>query len=437
MFKSSELYDSPVARFAGAAILGLSLTVVTRDIPMPTFALINEANWLRGTGIISGERLLFFVLLVAFGIHRSLFLVGALITLLTWIMMYSMVGAFLVTVITIALFGYFVLHRPLDERKSASAIMISLTFLVAAIQKMNPSYLSGEEFSRLGSFFGFLDYWNLSPYSWSETLVVKALPIVSILVELAIGIGVLLRPAVFSHLALLFTILLSFIHPSVLYVYAIIFPFAIHLDDKWSSDLSKSRMAAALQQPLTWAVFATFSSVRLITIGGAVFSIWPLSVILVVYHSRYLLKSLRHLAKDRVPWSFKNMGTGFVPPAFIVICGLAFQLGAPAPIGYSMFSGRKFRGGSHELRIDDKQACTTVQSRIMFSAVVDAGFGFHNENSCWIRFPTESGLRGVKSWLCGMSTDFVWTLIPRGRAEGFIEGCEGLPRKTNVDPVVQ
>jgi len=222
-----------------------------------------------------------------------------------------------------------------------------------------------------------------------------------------------------------------------LYVYATIFPFAVQLDDDWSTWLANSKVSTALQQPFTWTIFATFPNVRLITLTGAAYAIWPVSFILTIHHAWFLRKRLRDLSSDRVPWSLPKIGTGFVPPAFMMACFVAFFLGAPAPIGYSMFSGKRFRSGFQEIRFQDQQTCWTIRTRIKFSSIVDAGFGHYDPNVCWIRFPTESGILGVKRWVCNLAPSARWTNVSRDQQEKSYEDCSSLTGKTDIHPVEQ
>lgn len=150
-------------KIAGASVLGLALSfgfTSQQGHGGAVFSLFNEGNLFRDSGALLFFRLAVFACLLLLPFQRRLFAIMGTFILVSWVVLYSFVGAFIFPLITSCAFFYFAFRQSRAELKAGAALMLALPFLLSAIHKMHPGYLRGTEFSNGGSFFMFLYSWG-------------------------------------------------------------------------------------------------------------------------------------------------------------------------------------------------------------------------------------------------------------------------------------
>ena len=413
MRTTDDRLNSPEAKIAAAATLGAALTIFgPKEMPIAAFALFDGLNTLRDGGLIGFERLVMFCSILLFGFRRPLFLIGTAVTLVAWLSLYSILSAFPIMILFTCLFGYFALYAEAEERRQVAGLMLSLTFVLAAIQKMNPSYLQGYEFSKNGLFFQFLYTWGIEAgfeADLTQTDFFRSfLPIFSIVIELALGIMILIRPSVFAHVAMLFLLTLALVHPPVLYVYGVVFPLVIVLDKNWAQQLASSRLNAALISPFFWAIFIYLIHIKSRHLSTIMITTWPLIVGLLVYHTVMIKNRLRSDSTDETLLHKPKLKASLIPPALMILSFVAFHLGAPAPLGFSMFSAQDRSEKIHWIDIANTSFCRTAPSYFSFPGVGEARLTSSSNGFCSVGFPTESGMRGIKKAICRTRPHLQW-----------------------------
>jgi hypothetical protein len=358
------------------------------------------------------------------------FLLGAtaLSSAWIWLVWYSWSGAFIPSLIISCAFFAFALKSSVAEpersghgnavRKIAS-LMLGMTFILAAIQKLNGDYLYGGEFSRDGAFFTSLYLWGL-PYDAivpNGTPQASVLPILSILIELMIGVGVILASRIFSQLALIFVLLLAPIVPNILFVYLILFPFVILSDDFLWKTVRNSSLYTAIRTPFSWTFIAIFVRVGDSNVAAISVKVWFPALLLLGAHITIFAASMklpRHNSEPTAAKLFtKSLAADlvqrpiFIGPVLMILSFLSFYFGAPSPIGYSMFSAQRYRPPLHEVRIHDPSACDFIQRTTPVFHVTDTKISFDGQ-TCVISHPTASGISSLTSRICDQRQNLTW-----------------------------
>lgn len=403
-------------KIAGASVLGLAFSfgfTSQQGHGGAVFSLFNEGNLFRDSGALLFFRLAVFACLLLLPFQRRLFAIMGTFILVSWVVLYSFVGAFIFPLITSCAFFYFAFRQSRAELKAGAALMLALPFLLSVIHKMHPGYLRGTEFSNGGSFFMFLYSWGFSPTVLTQNIS-EALAAISLVVELGLFVGLLYRTTLFAHLALLFALTLAIAHPPVLFVYGFFFPFALLVDDDWANDLGKGISASALSHSFFWCAAAVFFAIKATDFSMTAVKVWPVAAFLIFYHLRRLGK----LRKATTPYprylDLLRSPRSLIAPILVVVTFMASALGAPAPLGFSMFSSRDSGKNRHVLYVPDRDTCRQILKQWMFSAVVDAGAHANADGTCTLTFPTLSGLQGMKDRLCSMNPQSVWSTREKG-----------------------
>ncbi len=418
--------ENGAAQIAGAAVLGMTLAfgfMTQQGSSATIFSLFQEGNWFRESGALLLLRVAVLGCFLFIPFQRRLYAIAGFFLVISWVTLFSVVGAFILPLATSCAFFYFAFDKSKSIRKTGATIMLAMPFLLSAIQKMHPDYLRGHEFSPNGSFFAFLYSWGL-PHDFAPPAFQAALAIISIFVELGIFIGLFIRPVLFAQFALLFALLLALIHPPVIFVYGIFFPFVLLIDETWAERINQPRPAVALRQPFFWCLATIFSFIRSTDFSISAIKVWPVAALLLGYHLKMLLSSkFKRSAGLSFSELFKNPRI-LVAPSLVLLTFVASQSGAPSPVGFSMFSGRTLGSNTHALHVSNRETCRQILAQWTFLLVVDAGAFRNADGTCVIRFPTLSGLHGLKDRLCLMNPNNQWSVQLRGSEILTPENCD-------------
>lgn len=311
------------------------------------------------------------------------FLYMGLLSICVLIFNYSSTTAFYPHVIILCLFAFLSFGMEDKKLKSMAVFFFSMTFLTSALFKMNGNFLNGSEFSTRSDFLIFLkpvmDVRSFEPFS-------VFLAWVTVLVELSIGILVWFRPLLTVQLSLLCFCFLSVIHPPVVFVYFCYLPFYFTFREK--------KVSEKINNPFFWLILLILMS--LIFALGITYRTLLLSTALIVFQL-WLMKNT-DLKSDAPQWvaSWKV----FVPGGFVLLTMVARFLGAPAPLGYSMFSGVESKP-VRVLETGNVEVCSYLGQNLRRTIVSDLRFVWKpGSPQCYVLFPTAGSYEYLKNHLC-------------------------------------
>jgi hypothetical protein len=386
-----------------ALLVATSIPSAARSIwfPISGFA----ADFLA-TAVFDIALVLFAVLFVVAGEKPKTLLIGAVVVLVVWLGSYSTMGAFVPHSFLSLLFFYAVTRSQNSSKQVqiSAAILLGFLFIAAGLQKLNPTYLSGAEFSQPEGFLGAIHYFFGSPPGW---LSERVLPPISIFIELALGFGLLWRAQIFAHLAILFVLSLALVHSSVLYVYLALLPLLLLIDPSILDRIKNARTRDLIANKYFWffihVLLLSANGWRGRTLETYFVRHWVIAIALIGIHFWLIVSSVRSAAKaDTVsilqwkPGVEKWLTTVL---AFVLLLPLASLLGAPTPIGFSMFSGKAGQRSHHQVQVSGPLACGLLERDFIALAVSDSKF-VRSEFDCVISGPTFSGAQYVIRRIC-------------------------------------
>ena len=147
--------ENGAAQIAGAAVLGMTLAfgfMTQQGSSATIFSLFQEGNWFRESGALLLLRVAVLGCFLFIPFQRRLYAIAGFFLVISWVTLFSVVGAFILPLATSCAFFYFAFDKSKSIRKTGATIMLAMPFLLSAIQKMHPDYLRGHEFSPNGSF---------------------------------------------------------------------------------------------------------------------------------------------------------------------------------------------------------------------------------------------------------------------------------------------
>lgn len=370
-------------------------------------------------GLLDLPKLLILALLIVKGSTAGVLLVGAVSVLFLWVAKYSGTGAFVpMAAFNLLFFASLLAHRQKEELSKqgagfentgkAAAILLAIIFTGAAFQKLNASYLAGNEFINQVGFLGpVIEYTGQSP----TPVLAKFLAWSSLAIEFGIGVGALLWPRLAAHSAVIFCLVLSLVHPPVLFVYLILCPLLLLIDPEVLKGIPNGRYRNLVSNEFLWTTILLFgvtafdwkntTALVFFLRSGAI------GLILLLFHAWRMWATASEI--NRYNLVFKGWRPTILTSLLLLALAatpIAAWLGAPAPIGFTMFSGRRSPSlekglTSHQVRIRDQAACEKVAAKIVTFSSTDGRFYFEKDSSCVISSPTESGLNFVLNRLCG------------------------------------
>jgi hypothetical protein len=401
--KSNEI----AATFAipAAIVVGLSMAprLVSYQYAVPLFDF-SVVLW--EFGVLDFVRIVLGIGFLRFGLTSWLIVLAVVEIFILWTARYSATGAFFPQNIINGLLLLSLLSLNRDQVRSYAAKAFSLIFILAALQKINASYLAGSEFV---SPKGFLSMANYFLGHLPSAIAVKIMPWLSIAIELAVGVGLLWRPSLFTHVATLFILILSIVHPSVLYVYFTAFFFLALIDTRFFAVAVTDRLKSHMASPFFWAIATSLVVLVRIAPGqveiAAFLRMWPILIILMLIHGAQILGTFK-LKEDFSAWwrltDFDLRTQTFPKLVVLGFVGLffAFKAGVvPTPLGFSMFSGFDPARSPYKIEIDDRAFCEKVSRRILIFDFSDASMR-PTEQGCRLLAPTSSGRRAALRQFC-------------------------------------
>lgn len=307
-----------------------------------------------------------------------------------------------ITLLVILFVGLFKkAEAPLQSK--GSQLFLGLLFLYSALQKINPQYLSGQEFVLGGDFIVYFQLWlpGLLPTELPNFL--KFLPHLSVVLELVLAGVVLYYPRLSSHLIAAFLLTLSFINPPVLFVYLLLLPLLIYLNPEFEKFILRGKtLRRFLTSPFLWALTLQLS---LPTFGprnytDLVYLFFPLAF-LYLHGRSFAFERFVLLEKSfcGTGLRFLNRRVWLIPGIMTVLFGASFYF-LPSPYGFKMFAAKRFSVPIPELRITSASACDFAETKWKLSPVTDTYFKKTSKESCILGFPTSGGLLYAGKKLC-------------------------------------
>lgn len=398
--------------FAMAIVKAIVISVTQIASPDAIwFPIFGFATIFQTSGLLDILGVILIGLFFVLGARPATLAFGAGLVLLTWMARYSGMGAFVPQAFYSLLFFSIVGATVTDELKDreqlkhAATAFLFLIFFASAIQKMNVSYMTGVEFTSVDGFFGPIHRFFGTPPLWLTT---KVLPILSVTCELGLAVGLLLRPRVFAHLCVFFLLVLSFMHTSALYAYLAILPLVVLIDSNSLKVIRSPRVRDAL---LGNEYFWYFVHVLLLgSMGWKNRDVltyfgrhWIAAGVLIGIHVWIFRRSFQTEGGAQAtffrswrPLYFKGL-TGVL--VIVALSPVAAWLGAPAPIGYTMFSGREARFASYEIRLQGRDACLRLERNFVALSFTDVSIS-RTYDTCRVSGPTESGAISVARSIC-------------------------------------
>lgn len=420
--------DAVLARRIGFAIAAASALFVGLRLPhSQEFLWYPLFGWSADffvAGVLDILKVGLVALLVFRGVTPGTLLLGACSVALIWLASYSAMGAFIPqTFFNLLYFAAIAISigRKKDDEEQlriASSLYLAIIFCVAGAQKINSSYLAGEEFLDPFGFMGPFIYFGGTLPVWLST---QTLPWLSIVIEVGIGLGLLCRPRFFAHLAVFFVLILSLQHPAVLFVYYTVAPLLLLIDPRILSNASSPRVRQIITNEYFWLVLVIFWAASTDWGGKSSFVFflrpWSISIALLFIHAFLFRKSLRDVGVDGpihvLHANVRHLKWVWLVLLLMVLSPVARWFGAPAPIGFTMFSARAGEKDRHQINIEGKLTCARLQAAVLINRFSDAAFIWEGGEICRITGPTLSGADFVLKKLCRSKWYVPGTLIER------------------------
>lgn len=396
--------------------IGVSRTIPLFDI-MPAQALLE----LLAFGAFG------FCILLAFSkLNRASWLFLMAIHALYWILDYSSLGAFSGHhILLVLIFSYVAENRNHKERQLMATLFLSSIFFAAVFFKINPSYLRGQEFLPNGNFFFWLYRFEIFHHVNVKNLLSKYLPLLSIIVEVAIATLLLVRSRLAAHICIVFVLIASILNPNVFLIYFTFIPFVMLIDPDFINPLYTRDIKSTLQNPFFWAVLLMILFRRKIEITYPWIEVIACFVLLGI-HIKQILKigfnnekrlGLNPIAQPQIT---------LIMPTIVSITVILKVMGAPAPMGYSMFSGWKWNSPVYKIEITDNQLCSRLSPFLNKSITTDSWLRKKYDRSkpyCLAGFPTLSGIQLIKRKICDFNYAARWKYLPKNKKIWIEEDC--------------
>jgi hypothetical protein len=390
---------------AGALIIGYSWGGAGENLHVPLFDIVARSADVGGLMVL---KLILFVVFCLRGMTSSVFLLAALSVFYYWLARYSATGAFFPQVIFNCLLLAAAVRPNVsrENRRSWAAVFLSIVFLSAAIQKMNVNYLAGFEFQSVRGFIGPFRYHFGELPSWLATGI---LPWLSILIEIGIGVGVLVRPKLFSQLALGFILSLFFINPHLHLPYLTLSALSFLIYPESAKHIFERFQKVKIDSPFFWFfILVAMANLRNWINRNPIefFALpWIFSLTFLWIHGRFFLTQWQvgDFTADS-PICPRDLSLLDNKPVAVLLSAMllspvGYALGLPAPIGFSMFSAKQLRVHGSEMKIEGEAACQDLERHLQILVTTDVAF-HRQSNHCRVIAPTQSGLGNLKRRLC-------------------------------------
>lgn len=331
-------------------------------------------------------------------LFTTLMIASALNLIFQFCFSYTSVGAFTIAPFFLFVFAALFLAKPNRHLKQEAARLVSLIFLFSAFQKLNANYLSGAEFVAGSLFMSYIQLWR-PQFQWPfAEITPPLLAYLSIVIELTVAFGALLRPARFAHVVAFFILFLALLHPPVLYVYFFFLPLLMLMADGFSPVVGNSLGRSGPLPAIAIVVALKATIFDFVDLRTFPFFTFAMTLVLIVFHIGFLVR--RRASEEEIRTSFKFSFESLVLPALMVCLFVGSFYWLPSPLGFNMFSARRFRIPSYNLAVANIDACAFASAKWRFSMVTDASIDVRRDGNCSIRFPVKSGLLAIAEEIC-------------------------------------
>lgn len=404
---------------AGALMIGVHFPGSDDTVIVPLLAEAARFSDLWGLWALKIALILGYV---TWGLKPAVLAFGAFTTAIAWLAFYSSTGAFVPQVILNCLFMAIIMRSEVSHlaARSLAIFFTSIIFLVAGFQKINSLYFSGLEFLSPAGFGAYyVHFFGPLP----STLARDVFPTLSIAIEFGIGVGVLLRPNLFANLATIFILLLMYIHPTLALPYLTFAATAVIIDPTLATSLQKRLGKIPITSAFTWlVVLAAFQGLRKIGDKSALEFFWfpaAFATTFLAFHISHIASTLKshdwYTPSPNLIELFRSMTKQPNRSGAWLLCAMVLSpifhaIGAPSPIGFSMFSANTSTLNSSRaskmpsLTTSESSVCEALGKKLIRLIVTDVTL-YQRPSGCKLIAPTQSGLRYTKEQLCEMHRD--------------------------------
>ena len=334
-------------------------------------------------------------------IFRRLFYTLTVIFLSLYILsFFTAWGAFNQLVVLGFLYLLFLKNQSLNAQRFGAQVLIGGMFIFAGLHKINPQFLAGAEFLPEAPFSVWLRTHGVVLKDLLPHTALLILPIITILVEMFLGLSLLLFPRLGAIAAIYFCLVLNTVYPEVIFVYLAILPFLFLLYPEHFSWHKNYR--PTLLNPFLWFFLSfTLFSISVYSYGSLqiaiIFNAFNLCLISLHTYLLFRDQSYKSLLL-RTSRPKHTIHSSLFTLIIIIYLSLPF-IGAPSPIGFSMLAGSYLKPPQNQILINQNETCWRIKNRYPFSSIQD--LTFRNEGTgCSIGFPTRSSLKYFESQLC-------------------------------------
>lgn len=394
-----------------AIFLGLALRQITSSHSALPF-IDWHTDFFRDVILVSLSPILF--ILILFGrraAHWSIITV-MLMGILVCIFNYSKIKAFLPVSIIIGFYLLCTTNLHPSNKKLSARLCLFCIFVISALQKINPAYLSGNEFFKSSSQLLFHLKTTFPKSSLLDPFVQDLhLPLISIILELYLGFLFLISSTWASLLSLSFILALSAINPFVNYVFLLLAPLYLDLNSSIQNNLQKSFFGHLVRLPFFWLSFLViWNSLPFYSASGYFFICMPFLLFLFIYTLQLHLPMPKNFFD--FSFDFRTLSWRVLPPTGLICLYYSLSIFfLPNPAGFSMFSSRSFKHGWHSLKIESKDGCNWLATESEFSNISDVRFVPNTNTNCIIKAASIGSLTYARNIICQKDTSslFLYT----------------------------
>ncbi len=373
-------------------VLLRAVSFIGAEDGVPLFTFLNEPffshiRWVIGAAIVA--------VWLSGKLRIALLCASAITIIFQFCLAYSSVGAFSFTPFFLFLFGLIYFRESENDHKNGALFFISAVFIFSAFQKINSNFLTGFEFSALGPFMSYLRLWLPSVPLPEAGPLTSAVAYLSIIFEAGVGFGILFLPSLFSQVTIFFLLLLSLLHPPVLYVYFFFLPLLVLTSDEVRRLYSKWLDRNHLLIPVAIAALLKLVAMDSTNLQRFPFLTYSITVSLLFIHA-YSLRNFQRTTAVRPIFS----RTALLIPMLMAFTVAGSYSILPSPLGFSMFSSTRFRIPRQTLEIQEPTACHLAVQKWRFSLVTDSAVELGQDGICRVHFPTADGLFTIAKEVC-------------------------------------
>lgn len=315
-----------------------------------------------------------------------------------------------------------------SQRALAGRYFLSLVFIISGFQKLNPSFLNGDEFAPATSVilaqiyhefpslidaltFGYSQYWAL----------------LTVVGELLIGVLILFWPLLGSASALLFLLAVCFFNQHVNYVVLLTLAVVLEIHPFIKIVAQRLKFNFVFKNPLFW--FMAYWLWKRLPYSGSGYVLLALPFLIGLWSSTFcfFFKHRKRVSFQRL-WVPRPRWSLFIPAILVILYFIANLTFAPAPTGFSMFSSQSFRHGWYRLDLVTRPGCGWIQKKVTIQVLNDTRFSYSDLNSCYVLTPTQGGLDYTARRVCQIDKDATMTFSSSNSEQKISTNCKQITR---------